>query len=235
MKTSKTPSTPRKSPPGRAPTATSSRSSTRKPAKAAARASTKKPAKAEAGAKRVVRMVKKVAPPKSDLTRVHDLLGRFSTVMLVTTEGEGEKAGLHVRPMDVAKLDDDCTLSFVTGLDHAASYESKPDAPAYVVAQGRSVFVSLRGRVEVVRDRERIHAAWKPADKVYFPEGKDDPNLCLAVLHPEEVEYWDMTGPKGIRYLFEAAKALFSGEAAKPSEGSEMHDRIELGDWSARA
>ncbi len=240
MKTSKSPSTSRKSPSGRAATATSARGSTKKPAKAtSARGSTKKPTKVQASAKRVVRSVKKVvrkaAPPKNDLTRVHDLLGKFSTVMLVTTEGEGEKAGLHVRPMDVAKLDDDCTLTFVTSLEHAASYEAKPDAPAYVVAQGRSVYVSLRGRVEVVHDRERIHAAWKPLDKAYFPQGKDDPNLCLAVLHPEEVEYWDMTGPKGIRYLFEAAKALFSGEPAQPAKDSETHDRIEIGDWSARA
>jgi general stress protein 26 len=242
MKTSKSPSTTRKSPPGRASTATSARgSTTKKSAKAtSARSSTtKKSAKAQASVKRIVRsvkrVVKKVAPPKNDLTRVHDLLGKFSTVMLVTTEGEGEKAGLHVRPMDVAKLDDDCTLTFITGLDRAAPYEAKKDMPAHVVAQGRSVYVSLRGRVEVVRDRERIHAAWKPADKAYFPNGKDDPNLCLAVLHPEEVEYWDMTGPKGIRYLFEAARALFSGEPAQPAEGSETHDRIELGDWSARA
>ena len=70
-----------------------------------------------------------------------------------------------------------------------------------------------------------------PADKVYFPEGKDDPNLCLAVLHPEEVEYWDMTGPKGIRYLFEAAKALLSGEARlvlAEARGTRVFYRVDL-------
>ncbi|MBK6532914.1 MAG: pyridoxamine 5'-phosphate oxidase family protein [Deltaproteobacteria bacterium] len=40
-----------------------------------------------------------------------------------------------------------------------------------------------------------------------FPEGKDDPNLCLVVLHPDEAEFWDMSGPKGIRYLSSSGRA----------------------------
>lgn len=237
MKTSKTASSARKSPSGHGAIASSSRGAAKKPAKAT---SAKKPTKVSV--KRAVGSVKKVvkktsnavAAPASDRSRVYDLLRQFSTVMLITTEGEGDKATLHARPMDVAKLDEDCSLTFVTGLDTAKVHEAKSEAAVYVVAQGRSVYVSLRGRVEVVRDRERIHAAWKPVDKVYFPEGKDDPNLCLMVVHPAEAEYWDMSGPKGIRYLFEAARALFSGEPMQGSGGAETHDRIELGDGSAR-
>lgn len=237
MKTSKSASAARKSPSGHSPTASSSRGSAKKPLKAT---SEKKPTKVSV--KRAVGSVKKVvkkaakaaAAPTSDKARVHELLRHFSTVMLITAEGEGDKATLRARPMDVAKLDDDCTLTFLTGLDTAKVHEVKRDAPVHVVAQGRSVYVSLRGRVEVVHDRERIHAAWKPVDKVYFPNGKDDPNLCLMVLHPDEAEFWDMSGPKGIRYLFEAARALFSGERMQGGGGAETHDRIELGDGPAR-
>lgn len=238
MKTSKTTSAARKSPPGHSSTASSSRSSTKKPARAT---SAKKPTKvsvkrAVGSVKKVVKKASKaVAAPTSDRARVYDLLRQFSTVMLITTEGEGDKATLRARPMDVAKLDEDCTLTFLTGLDTAKVHEVKGDAAVHVVAQGRSVYVSLRGRVEVVRDRERIHGAWKPVDKVYFPNGKDDPDLCLMVLHPDEAEFWDMSGPKGIRYLFEAAKALLSGERMQNGGGAETHDRIELGDGPARA
>ena len=55
---------------------------------------------------------------------------------------------------------------------------------------------------------------------------------CSGTLY--EAEFWDMSGPKGIRYLFEAARALFSGERMQGGAGAETHDRIELGDGPAR-
>jgi general stress protein 26 len=174
------------------------------------------------------RVAKKVAPPKDDQTRVHDLLADFSTVMLITSEGSGEKSQLHARPMAVAKLDDDCTLTFMTGLDTAKVDEAKKDGVGHVIAQSKVVFLSVRGAIEVVRDRNRIHDLWSAADKVYFPKGKDDPNICLLVLHPEAAELWDVSGAKGLGFFVEAARALFTGTRPRHDASGDTHDTIEL-------
>ena len=183
--------------------------------------------KAIAGVKKVVNAVaKKVSAPKDDTTRVHDLLASFSTVMLVTSEGGG--VGVHARPMAVAKLDDDCTLTFLTSVESAKVHEARKDPLGHVVAQSRAVFLSVRGALEVVHDRGRIHDAWSPANKVYFPKGKDDPDLCMVVMHPEEAEIWDVSGARGIGYLFEAARALLSGKRPRRDAVAETHDVIAL-------
>ena len=169
-------------------------------------------------------VAKKVSAPKDDTTRVRALLARFSTVMLVTREGVGVRA----RPMGVAKLDDDCTLTFLTSVASAKVHEATKDPQGHVVAQSRTVFLSVRGALEVVHDRGRIRAAWGPASKVYFPKGKDDPELCLVVMHPEEAEIWDASGARGIGYLVEAARALLSGHRPRRDAVASTHDVISL-------
>lgn len=192
--------------------------------------------KAVATVKRAVkRVARQAGVPMDEQTRVHNLLADFSTVMFLTSQGAGEKLTLHARPMNVSKLDDDCTLTFLSNVNTAKVHEAKAESLAHVVAQGKAVFLSLRGRVEVVRDRNRIHDLWRASDKVYFPAGKDDPDLCLLVLRPEEAEVWDMSGAKGIGYLVEAARALFSGERPKRDASGDTHDRVELSAPSATA
>ncbi len=170
---------------------------------------------------------KKSAVAKSDRERIHDLLEDFPTVMLVTAEHGGASPTLRARPMSVAKLGDDCSLTFMTSIDTSKVDEAKKDIN-HVVAQGRTTFLSLSGDVEIVRDRARIHEAWKPVDKVYFPEGADDPKICLLVFRPTAAELWDLSGAKGIRYLFEAARALLSGERPQHDPSGDTHERVAL-------
>jgi len=171
---------------------------------------------------------KKPSLAKSDRERIHDLLEGFSTVMLVTAEHGGAKPTLRARPMGVAKLGDDCTLTFMTSIDTSKVDEAQTNTISHVVAQGKTTFLSISGDIEVVRDRARIHEAWKPADKIYFPEGADDPKICLLVFHPTEAELWDLSGTRGIRYLFEAARALISGERPQHDPSGDTHERVTL-------
>ncbi len=163
----------------------------------------------------------------ADRDHVHQLLEGFENVMVVTLEGEGPGAALSARPMRVADLGDDCSLTFVTSAA-TAKVDAAGNTPlGLVVAQSRTTFLSLRGRSEVVHDRQRIEQVWRPAFKVYFPEGMNDPNLCLLVFHPEEAELWDVSGARGLRFLFDAAKALLTGEP--PTTDSEQHTHVDLG------
>jgi len=43
---------------------------------------------------------------------------------------------------------------------------------------------------------------------VWFPEGKNDPNLCILRIDAREGEFWDNSGAKGMKMLYEAAKAF---------------------------
>ena len=79
----------------------------------------------------------------------------------------------------------------------------------------------------VRRDRAKIDEFWKEVYKVWFPKGKEDPELTLVAVEPSEGEYWDDEGFKRIKYLFEAAKAYATGTKPEIDEGEE-HAKVRL-------
>ena len=171
------------------------------------------------------------APPKrralvADRAHVYKMLKGFSTVMLVTIDNAGAGTTMRARPMAVARLAVDCTLTFVTSAATPKVGEAEQTPQGNVIAQSRTAYLSLRGRTEIVRDRARLEAAWRPAFKVYFPQGVDSPDLCLMVFHPDEAELWDVSGTRGLKFLFDAARALLTGST--PDHDREQHTRVDF-------
>lgn len=164
---------------------------------------------------------------------LREQLSHFSNVMLVTFGKDGTHQ-LHARPMAVAEFDEKSpllTVWFVTHIDSSKVAEVRSEHGAYVIGQSTGRFVSVAGSVDVVRDQERIQKLWSKAFDVWFPDGPKDPNVTLLAFYPETAEVWDSTGVKGIRYMFEAAKALVTGEAIDPpSPSQDGHRKIDLRD-----
>ena len=58
----------------------------------------------------------------------------------------------------------------------------------------KNTYVSVAGNARIVDDRAKVEALWSPAMKLFFPGGKDDPNLRLIHVQAESAEYWDGPG-----------------------------------------
>lgn len=56
---------------------------------------------------------------------------------------------------------------------------------------GNNRYVSVSGRAEILKDKAKMEELWSPAHKAWFPEGLDDPTLCLLKVNVEQAEYWD--------------------------------------------
>jgi general stress protein 26 len=152
-----------------------------------------------------------------------ELLESFDTAMLITRCGELE----HARPMAVAKVEthgDVTTIWFVTSRDAPKSDEIRNDSRVSATFQSGSRYVALSGTAELAADPAKIKELWKPTWKVWFPEGKDDPKLELIKVNVTDAEFWDNAGTKGIRYVFEAAKALMRHKTPEPMAG--LHGRV---------
>lgn len=157
--------------------------------------------------------------------RLTTLLAQFETAMLVTrTAGDGMRA----RPLSIAEVRDDGGMYFSTALESPKVQELEADPHVDVVMQDGRRFVSLSGIAHVLRDPALIKRLWRPAWKVWFPAGENDPSLCLLRIEPTEAAYWDLTGTTGIRYAFEMAKAYVKG-TRPPSDDDERHTaRVKL-------
>ena len=139
--------------------------------------------------------------------------------MLITHAGEGR---LRARPMAIAKVEEDARVWFITGADTAKAHEIASDKRVHIVCQNdRSAYLSLSGHAEVVRDRAKIEELWKERFRAFFPQGKDDPEIALIDVRPEEGEFWDNEGLNKIKFLFALAKAYTGGDKPDVDEGEQ--------------
>ena len=153
------------------------------------------------------------------------LLRRFDTVMLVTLNSDHE---FHGRPMAVAAIEPDGRLWFLTGKDTAKVHEIEMDSHAYLTAQdGDSAFLTLSGRASLIEDREKVAELWQEGFKIWFPGGKDDPDIELISIRPEYGEFWDTAGGNRAKFYWEAAKAYVTGTTPDPDQTGQ-HGRVRL-------
>jgi general stress protein 26 len=152
------------------------------------------------------------------------LLKRFDTAMLVTRHRDL----LETRPMQIAQVEDDGRVWFLTDDRSRKADEIAADADVLVVCQQeRSSYVAVQGIARLHADKDKVRELWKEPYRAWFPEGTADPHLTLIAVEPRVAEYWDNAGVQKLKYLFEAARAYASGDRPKVQEG-EQHGRMDL-------
>lgn len=161
----------------------------------------------------------KVVPDEEKREHVWKLVSAFDTAMLITSAIGG---GLRSRPLSIAKKRKDDRLYFATAIESEKVQEIARDPNVNVALQDGRRFVSLTGRARVVQDRSLIRELWSESWKVWFPQGQDDPSLCLLEIEPAEASYWDGSGATGLKYLFEMARAYVT-HTHPTSDGDERH------------
>jgi general stress protein 26 len=155
--------------------------------------------------------------PKDDdpRARLLELLGTFRTAMLVTRTADGV---LRARPLSLAKEHDGGALYFATSIESPKVGELEAAPDVVVTLQGSDSYLSISGTARITRDRALVHRLWSELWRVWFPDGEDDPTLCLVEVMPKEAEYWDQRGAKGIKYLLGMVKAYATGTT--PASGA---------------
>jgi general stress protein 26 len=157
--------------------------------------------------------------------KMHELLREFDSAMLVTRTSDGQ---LRSRPMMLADVDLDGSLWFMTGVRSGKIDELEEDHHVNIAMQQSRKYVSISGQAQVVDDRNKIEELWNEAWKIWFPGGKEDPNLVLLKVKGEMGEYWDNSGTSGVRYLIEAGKAYLRGTRPDVEGDPKVHGKV---DW----
>ena len=131
--------------------------------------------------------------------------------MLTTVDEEGD---LHSRPMSAnGDIDPNGNLWFFTNVSsHKVSeIEKLPKVNVSFADPENQHYVSITGKAQLVRDRNKIEELWKPEFKMWFPEGKDDPEIALLRIGLEKAEYWDSPSST-IGYAFSFVSSVVTGK-----------------------
>ncbi|MGH8173978.1 MAG: pyridoxamine 5'-phosphate oxidase family protein [Rhodanobacteraceae bacterium] len=144
----------------------------------------------------------------ADLAKLGELIDGIEVAMLTTHKADGS---MVCRPLQTLEFDRAGELVFFTGADShkVGELEANPDVNIAYANPRNQAYVSVRGTASIDRDRATIDELWSPVQKIFFPEGKDDPNLVVLRVRVRDAAYWESAGNFVARAL-DFAKGMLS-------------------------
>jgi general stress protein 26 len=159
---------------------------------------------------------------EGDLEKLRELVKDIDFCMLTTVDEGGD---LHSRPMSSnGDIDDDGDIWFFTSASsHKVSEISKlPKVNVSFADPDNQRYISVSGTAQLVRDRAKIDELWRPEFKMWFPEGKDDPEVALLRINLEKAEYWDSPSST-IGYALSFVSSLVTGKEPDLGENRKVN------------
>jgi general stress protein 26 len=156
---------------------------------------------------------------KNSIEKIRKLTEEIDFCMLTTMDA----GHMRSRPMSTQQTEFDGDLWFFTSDNtHKIDEIAKDNRVCAAYAKPASdTYVSISGRAEVVKDRAKMEELWSPILKAWFPDGLEDPHLCLLKVTAEQAEYWDSPSGKLVQ-LFGFVKAIATGEEADWGENKKV-------------
>ena len=148
---------------------------------------------------------------ENDLRKIRELIKDIDFCMLTTIDEGGD---LHSRPMSSnGEVDEEGDIWFFTNASSHKVTEiaQLPKVNVSFADPDNQRYISVSGTAQLVRDRAKIDELWKPEFKMWFPEGKDDPEIALLRVNLEKAEYWDSPSST-IGYALSFVSSIVTGK-----------------------
>lgn len=126
------------------------------------------------------------------------------------------------RPMDTQEVDEEGNFWFFSGMESNKNKELRQDDTVQLIYANvpKSQYLSVTGKVDVYTDHAKVEELWSGVLKTWFKEGKDDPNLTLLRVRPQEAYYWDTKDGKIISMLKITVSAITGASFDGSVEGN---------------
>ena len=146
------------------------------------------------------------------------LVEEIRICMFITNNREDD----HTRPMATIDVEEDGTLWFYTAQKSLKVAEVEAEHTVHLVYShpGKESYLDVWGTATIERDRNLIKEKWSTLVKAWFPEGTEDPNLCLMKERPTESYYWEAETGKMVHMLKTAASIVTGETLAEGVQGS---------------
>ncbi|MCY7375136.1 MAG: pyridoxamine 5'-phosphate oxidase family protein [Pyrinomonadaceae bacterium] len=157
---------------------------------------------------------------QKSIEKLKSLTEGIDFCMLTTLDG----GQLRSRPMSTQEFDENGDLWFFTSdkTHKVDEIEADNRVNAAYSKPDDNVYVSVSGKASIVKDRAKTEELWSPVLKAWFPEGLDDPTLCLLKVSVEEAEYWDSPNSTLVQ-IAGFVKALVTGKSAQGGENEKIN------------
>ncbi|MDF5706811.1 MAG: pyridoxamine 5'-phosphate oxidase family protein [Nostoc sp. S4] len=127
---------------------------------------------------------------QQEIQKLHELIKDIDYGMFTTVDEDGS---VHSYPMSKSGEINDATLWFFT-YDNSykvTEVEHHSQVNVSFVSPDQQCFVSISGKSQLVKDRNKMQELWKPELQTWFPKGLNETNIALLNVNIEQVNYWD--------------------------------------------
>jgi len=166
--------------------------------------------------------IQKQGQTQSDsLEKLREMIKDIDFCMLTTIDEQGDP---HSRPMSSnGDIDPNGDIWFFTGASsHKVSeIENSPKVNVSFADPKNQRYVSVTGSAQLTRDPKKIEELWRPEFKMWFPKGKDDPEIALMRIRLEKAEYWDSPSST-IAYVVNFVSAVVTGKQPEFGENKKV-------------
>jgi general stress protein 26 len=131
-----------------------------------------------------------------NIGKLKEIISKRRVGMLGTYSGKE----LNFRPMSHVDVDDTGKIWFFTSLTSLKADELERNSSVILTYANESdnSYLSLNGMAFLNTDRTKMKELFNPFIKAWFPDGLNDPKICLLVVQPDEFEYWSTNENKVI-------------------------------------
>jgi len=154
---------------------------------------------------------------KKAVEKLKELVKHGDICMFTTLDKDGR---INSRPLSTADVDDDGNVWFFTNEFSEKIHDLSNNNSVNLIYANpdRNTYLNISGSCVVVVNREKNSKLWNSFLKAWFPNGLDDPKLCLLKVMTEDAYYWNSSSSKMV-VAFNILKAIVKNE--KYDEGEE--------------
>lgn len=148
------------------------------------------------------------------LKKLKELAEDIRVCMFCTKTGQ---IPFDTRPMGTQQVDENGNFWFFSAAASHKNHEIKENEQVQLIYSkaADSHFLAVSGTATISRDKKKIDELWNKLAEAWFKEGKDDPNLTLICVKPDNAYYWDTLNGKMITLI----KIAISAVSGKQMDG----------------
>ena len=130
--------------------------------------------------------------------------------------------GSTCRPMSAIKVCDQGNIWFFSekDSDKNKAIASDKNVQLFFSHPAKGSYLVVNGEAAIILDQTKIEELWTPVAKIWFKEGKDDPNISIIKVTPTTAYYWDTEGNRMINFIKMVASVVTGTNQVNSEEGT---------------
>ena len=130
--------------------------------------------------------------------------------------------GSTSRPMSAIKVCDQGNIWFFSekDSDKNKAIANDKNVQLFFSHPAKGSYLVVNGEAEIIFDKTKIEELWTPVAKIWFKEGKEDPNISIIKVTPTTAYYWDTNGNRMINFIKMVASVVTGKNLLNGEEGT---------------